>query len=112
MTIRAKYPFKGARQAAHLKRALAQADNSATTEQLDALKKTPTNHGREFGPWHQPSGLSINKANIDAWSARAEHHGRQARLGKADYGRETVDTGHNIPEPGAGGFDIEKKAKD
>src|SRR6516225_3180277 len=102
MTTRPKYPFKGARQAAHLKRALAAADNSATTEQLDALKKMPANHGREFGPWHQPSGLSINKANIEAWSARASHHGQQAQRGKAETGRESMTDEFNTK--GDGGF--------
>jgi hypothetical protein len=96
MTIRPKYPFKGARQAAHLKRALAKADDSATSEQLDALRKLPANHGREFGPWHQPSGLS-RKNNVDAWSARASHHGQQAQRGKADTGREGATDKASLP---------------
>jgi hypothetical protein len=105
-----KPPFKGARQAAHLKRALAAADDSATTEQLDALKKMPANHGREFGPWHQPSGLSINKANIDAWSARAEHHGKMARVGKAETGREGP-VADELYFKGDGGFGNPQKGK-
>jgi hypothetical protein len=71
----------------------------------------PSNHGKEQGPFGQPSGLS-KAGNIAAWSGRAEVHGAQAERGKADYGRKLNDDGHNVPQPGAGGLPKEKKAKD
>jgi hypothetical protein len=68
-------------KAAILRRALAKADqDSVSREQLKSFRAMPSNHGKEQGPFGQPSGLPT-KGNLDAWSGRAEYHGAHAQRG-------------------------------